>query len=760
MEQVFLFVDQIQSKAKRKGILLEDLFKEYDKTNMGTIPVEKFRNLLANINHFVVDEQFEFIITPFSDKGLFYYKLFLNDIANARETKHLSKSNESYLRKLGSDLKNKGSSVLECFRIYDRLRCGRVGSEIFLRELGNTPITLALSSDYTNQASGEIEYLKLHEDIEKVLSTKPESNKATKPSQYPPYYSSLARIIKSSGVSIRNYLGKSDKYKKSLITSAIFLSDLSNIGVNLSPNEMNDLANTFMVDGMVDYGTFCDVIEDLMDKISLGNKKIESILTYSQIRDKLCEVLKNRQLQIRESLAFLDTNSTGMLSISRFFKIMQTNGIQLTSNESSIIESEFGDKSGNINYHDFLDDLFPPSKPVMKTEDILNRLCDFLEHNRIQLRPRLSKYSNRETDNITFSQLSAVLRVIGFDMTPNESHILKTSIGRGVDSSISIQSLCDMVDPVFNEKKDREKLPPLPKFDRDQGATKALEAMTRVAYICDKYQFDIQSRFRLYDKKLNGLIDQSSFRAVFCQLPIQITKEEVDILTSFFASSSSLISYPQFCQDIRDFGKRRIDQSPKLAESIISETTPNPNAIEPLLERISNFLCTNGVQLKPLFAQYDVSNNGKISRSKFIQILENIGLPMNAGEATMLVELLSDDKTSDKVNYLLFLDNMSTSILESNQSHNITQADEKTMIFIGNMREKLLARHKKVRAPFSGYQNVPISSSDFRKCIESFGIIMKEPDVQSLLRFYKCNSKGDIDWNRFCLDVENSNSLR
>ena len=95
------------------------------------------------------------------------------------------------------------------------------------------------------------------------------------------------------------------------------------------------------------------------------------------------------------------------------------------------------------------------------------------------------------------------------------------------------------------------------------------------------------------------------------------------------------------------------------------------------------------------------------------------------------------------------VDNLATTVL-----------DQQTMTVLVGIREKLLARHKKVRQPFFGIQTQLISQRDFRRCVESYGLVIKEAEMQRLLHAYKRNMQGDIDWNRFCSDVESTNTLR
>ena len=76
---------------------------------------------------------------------------------------------------------------------------------------------------------------------------------------------------------------------------------------------------------------------------------------------------------------------------------------------------------------------------------------------------------------------------------------------------------------------------------------------------------------------------------------------------------------------------------------------------------------------------------------------------------------------------------------------------------INTLHSKLSERHKRAEFVFFDVKSKTVSADDFRERIRDYGLIIPLADVQMLLENYRANLNNDVDWRRFCNDV---NSIR
>jgi Ca2+-binding EF-hand superfamily protein len=150
---------------------------------------------------------------------------------------------------------------------------------------------------------------------------------------------------------------------------------------------------------------------------------------------------------------------------------------------------------------------------------------------------------------------------------------------------------------------------------------------------------------------------------------------------------------------------------------------------------------------------------------KLRPILNDFGFQASQDEYDKLAMGFQDQRLPEKFNYKklcqamneiqLTQDDLASSRMDATKRPTSAQI----MRFNTEFRGKLLARHKNVRTPFNGVKNPAMAPLDFRRCIESFGLVVKEGEMQQLLKEYRINMQGDVDWQRFCQDVESNRTV-
>jgi Ca2+-binding EF-hand superfamily protein len=351
-----------------------------------------------------------------------------------------------------------------------------------------------------------------------------------------------------------------------------------------------------------------------------------------------------------------------------------------------------------------------------------------------------------------------VLREVGFDLTREEVTLLGTHFCHGTEEVTGIDEISELVDPIIEPPKPK---PTLPKREYVEPASVVLDIMTHIAVQVDKYQLLLPGEFSVYDKRHLGTISKEAFRDVLLALPSPPSEKDLGTLIEFYLNTANQeINYESFCQELDEFGGARVRHNPSLTTKILQDIPQPVNEAADVVRRLKLALFASKTPAESLFNPYDTSHSGLIPCLKLRPILNDFGFQAAEDEYERLAIGFQDQRLPEKFNYKKLCQAMNEiQLTQDDLALSRTGTVKKTtspqiLRFATELRGKLMARHKNVRTPFNGVKNAAMPQSDFRRCIESFGLVVKEAEMQQLLREYRINMQCDIDWQRFCQDVE------
>lgn len=769
-----VFLNDLRNKAKRKGSSLNDLLEEVDKSKTGRMHINLFRKLVANTGLYVEDDIFLDMVEPYTKNNQFFYRQFIDDIDNSNTGDSGPKLSDDQLREFGAPLRDRGVDLIDFLRQWDRGRSGHVPTSVFLRNVSSTPIGQIVCRAYTNPVTNDVEYVKLAEDINRVLAAKYSSNQID-PRKIQILINQIAEITFNQKVDLFAEFQKIDRYKKRRVQPSQFLQLLSSLGVtSISPQDLSELADAFTENALFDYCGFCEEIERA-NVIRASKKPAPQPvrIDMNQVLGRVAKEIVNRHSQLRMQLSQFDTHQNGLVPTQRFIRAMINQNFSISDKEIEAIAYEFGDDQGSVDYKTFFDCVMPQKEPTVTLEDVLIRLQDYLNLKKIQIDPKLKKYDPRNTGDVQFAQFISVLREVNFDLNPDELNCLKLHFcPNGSDGYLSIADISKLVDPIIEAPKKRE---PLPKQEYVEPATVALQIMTRIGAIVARYNLDIFGDFKRYDRSNCGLIKDAEFAAVIASLPNAPNERDIQSLVDFYTNKTTHdINYESFCQEMDEFAMRRLQQNPEMTTKMMNDLPQQTIDLTPILKRLKMLLYMRKISPDALFTPYDSGNrSGLIPDSKLKPILDDLGFTISNKELAVLADNYRDQRMPEKISYKRLCSELN-SIQLTQKDLQMTQASSvdpqaqklgpvgtmkqtenaEVLRFCNNFREKLLERHKKVTTPFAGVRSDTMSARDFRRCIESFGLVVKETDMQKILREYRTNMQGDIDWQRFVCDVE------
>jgi hypothetical protein len=78
---------------------------------------------------------------------------------------------------------------------------------------------------------------------------------------------------------------------------------------------------------------------------------------------------------------------------------------------------------------------------------------------------------------------------------------------------------------------------------------------------------------------------------------------------------------------------------------------------------------------------------------------------------------------------------------------------------LNTLHSKLVVRRKKADCVFEDCTCDLISAGEFAKRLNGYGLVIGAADAGRVVRRYRANLRGDVNWRKFCEDVDSIRTL-
>jgi Ca2+-binding EF-hand superfamily protein len=724
-------INELRVAAKRRGLVLDDLFQELDKAKSNNISLPSFRRILTTIGFWCPEERLTAVTQPYIVNNRdFRYRDFLTLDGDDAATPRGPPLTDS-LAAFALDLDTRGIELNDVLAQYDVHRCGRVSTANFLRVLGPTPLNKTIAEHFGQSGTHEIDYLQLNQEVKKLVTTKYKPPLPTvERADLPPCWAQVALQIRERHLDYRNLLKALDRWKKRRIAPRAFIQELTQWGLKITAGEREQVAKAFVdANGQFDYELFCDEVAAAINTAPPAPTK--STFTSKPDIAKVLEFLRvtarHRHSQIEASIRELDPGNTGLIPAGRFARCMSASEFKITPDDANVLNEEFGDGRGNIDYERFLAEILPQSPSSLPdVSGVLGRLAAFLSKRKISIRPILERYKPLSIDD-----LFAVLRKLSFDLNPQEQGILRGAFrGRNID----VADFCDPIDyePPKPEEPEAEPVP----AEREIPPDGILGVLGKIVTVERRNKFDFLTEFRERDSFKNGQMPVSQFQAILLASGAGITKAEAELLIDQYRVSPQKVDYSSLIVD-----KDKVAEG----EAIGAEPT---QSVDEVLARFKLALQERKLPAQDLFVKYDRFRTGTVLAVRVRSIFDSIGVKLTEGEDKALREAFVDPQSVDMFDYNKLCELLAPPAQKAGH-------DRDLLLLLTSLRERIQARRRKIREAFPDSLGETIGEQEFRKAISSFGLSIREPEVQRLLKYYRVNRQKEVDWRSFVTDAEN-----
>jgi hypothetical protein len=210
----------------------------------------------------------------------------------------------------------------------------------------------------------------------------------------------------------------------------------------------------------------------------------------------------------------------------------------------------------------------------------------------------------------------------------------------------------------------------------------------------------------------------------------------------------------------------------------VTQTLPTLSpAVHGFLKRYKAFCAQRRITPVDAFVPYDVPTSGSMSSrsrvtsglvpaAKLFGVFANVQFELQTGDVELLQTAFRDTKRIDLFNYAVFIRAVNVEDITSQESRAslaslpISPAVEQSAKLIaGQIREKLLARHRKIDIAFTGITEETISAVEFQKRLTAIDLVLVAGQTQTLIKRYRVNLTDQIDWKAFVADVNQSKTV-
>lgn len=783
MEPVQQILSRIKDFGDTHGVDFEYELLRYDHKKTGIISTVSLHRWVATLGVQLSARNVQALIYEYQKgDGVDVFRLIhdLGKSASFVQTMH-SKPPQcvNELGEIAKELARRRQTLRNVLEPYDRHHTGHVSVNNFYRAFGAGPVTRVIANAYGQL--GEIDYLKLQEDV-KVTSRTIDFRSY----ELPPTtgaFETLATFIKSHNIDARLVFYYQDKLNTGTMQKRQFYAVLSSFGANMSPNALKEIAQSFEEDnGYCNYFLFLQALDDFVPPPPKATTRVFDIPEETAraadpnvILEDTRRVIEQRRIDVDDHFSCLEREGAGEeVPLARFARVLFGMKIDLSNNDVEVLAKQFPGKYGTVRWRDFVEAIRPRDfTRTISSEDVIERLKTYLLGSHFTFADCAARFDREGSGNISGPQLMGAFKFLGFNYSPAEFASIRRAYPGATGGTIDWKALAREVDPHKGPTVTLEAMA-LSQAEHEQGNPPP----EGVARLLQKVSEGFKSKgvsmfeeFRALDRMNKGVVLQEQFLDALYSLPVKFVTSEVRPLMMFYrALGSSDINYVAMCKDLNRMASDKVEaqRTRELEEQnrVVEEPKVIPQDVRQFLKRFKTFCQQKRLFAHDLFVPYDTAHNGTVPIFKVQACFNNVDFPVLRAEIEALIACFKCARKADVFNYVEFNqalaqeDIASEEVRASLSSAPISaEIEREAAITCSAIREKLMARHRRVEQAFIGITEPTITRDEFQARLARMDLVLRAGQIQSLIRKYRANMTEQVKWKEFCNDVNQSRTI-
>ena len=807
-DQLLLF---IKRELSVKGTTLEDVLHEIDRGHTGFVPIDAVNRAFANYNIRVSFQDFQDLMSYFSDGRTVNCRLLLASLRSLQTTNSdfrassPRKKPENALSQLAKYLVVRQVPLRELLRPFDRTGSGKISVNDFCRAVDAATNGREIVAAYCDDDSQLINYL----DVERDLMEISEEKKAQQNVLHPPVVDTVINQLAARNVPIRQIFERFDREKRGIVLHRALPDIFDRAGLRLNANDIKELIGFYCKQyhnpNQFAYEALCrcveDKIYDRMDdqKTAFRNQNGELVDT-NQVIERLREIFFGRRVNVAELFPYAQNGKC-----PRFKFIASLNNSiqrQLSGDELNSIADRFDIGNGEIDLQSFLQ-FFNFNRnnagfnmnstyvsgyggnyggqriPSVNVDAVLEYVKKSLSARRVCLQKQCELYDHRRSGTIATAQLMAAFQTCAIQFAGGEFEAIcnRFSVDEGIIDYISLSNVVDdksLYNPVhynrhyldeLNNSGPFQKLPLEDKPPRQalkQAPPNVMKAVAKIAIITRNLEIFLRDEFSSRDRTKRGYVTHDDFTKVIGMCNFKFSQFEIAEILNYYMDHEGKFDYLSFCQDVErcnadNYARGRYVGDGESVLGNLSEETPEFKAA---ILKYRALLASKMITTDDIFRKADPNGTGHIPVENLASTLNFSNIGMSKNEMDQLIKYFSDPIIEGRFLYRK-LDARAmkekVNISEIRELLNPEYAMEEEIrqlhSVLTEIREKLHARRKNA---YMLYSKLPptIPPQQFSDILLDSGIILEKPQIVALIKKYTNGDMRNFVWQSFCDDCE------
>ena len=775
-----------------------------------------FRSMLLGFPVVVNPDEIETLLRCYrKDRGHVDYKRFIEDlmsIQNPRPVQSPSKPPSPKVIALARYLHENGCDLLRLVSPYDKQNTGKVTFENFCRAMSCFRGARDVARIVVDLKTRLIDYRKLQNDCDMIDLHLPSPVRAAPVGGLPDCVVDLATRMQDRGIILENEFNRQQMSRSGKLDPSAFKTWLVDLKLGMTDEDLSNIVSYFLVDGHIDFNRFTTVMYNGLGTTGRVFPKPEVTPEDAEAcKKKMMDAIASRRLNLLRSFEPYDEAQTGKVEKGVFTQVMIKLSFDLSDEQVNAVAESLADADGMVNYQELSNTIFAFKSARLHLDEtiemLLDKLRSFLVKNNMLLYKILSVFDREKSGKISIGQFAAAVRKVGFEVSEKDLALIRDNFeDPDTKHFMKWKDICDIVD-TEDLRASNSHFSPRPHLEgnidnshmrevirtpssrsrelvtgevsglRTHREEKPVEShivplLGEIARALEDFGFDMGDDLIKRDKLKKGTVPTAVFRQVLALLPLKLQSDDVNEIMSFYKDPKSQeIDYQSFVRDVYNIGPKP-SSSPRKVQfpddpytdampkrELPPEEPPVDCDIEPLLVRIRQTNFRTRGELQEYFRDFDRLKNGTVQAAKLASALSATGLHFSEQEMKMLCTVFKDNRRAEYVDYqrlLASVNNLKAETSGGGFGATPMTAEEQTKVahVVRRLSEMLKRKRWTFARLFSGVPKGPISEDAFRDKIVLAGLTVKSDEWYVIMKKYRANPNGDVDWERFVKDSE------
>lgn len=764
--------EHIKTLQRKVGLNIRFLFEDYDLKMTGHCSPANFRRILIDkCNIFLSDSEFSSIASEYTDGSDFFdYTKFLADLKVVCDAVKPPPCDPVLLSRFVKELSMMGSPLADVVERFDKHRGGHIRVADFLNFYRGSRYANEVAEAFTDPSNG---LLNLHELLINCQASKIANLPTAMASTVDFSRTKLVtKYLPEIVISATNYRYNFDEFfrtvdpqQTNVIDPRVFIRESVNFRPNLTQEQIIELAGAYTnARGEFDYKAFMDDYNAQKKIISqeYGAKRLmaSARMAPPKLEDAL-DMLRKFVINSKDHLLIMfrqyDPRETGVIKTRDFLSVIQRGAFKFSPELEQILVDTFQVDTDQCNYMSLWRMISPQRRDSTSfVNDAVEYLKAVLERLQTQLLPHFEKYDTGKTGYVSYHDFVDVL----YGATHQHFELDRLAVYRkrfcdGPNNMFDYRELCALVDPVIVHKKvefKEEELPvERPHVYLPPPDEREIKVLCKLAEIEQKMNLSFHNEFSNI-QHIRLPLKLSQFKKIM--VTFKVDTRDIDLLVARYAlqgSNSGEINACQLCEDIIKYGV-----APEQVFALYVSKPP-PAMIVDICKRIKGHCAKAQTDVLSLFNTYDHLSSGHVAIQRVESILSSVNLQLTKDEYSELVDYFSDSRIPERFHYKkisTIADAFASEDINGDYIGDLGNPSQELAAMLNLFKDYLYARRLRPSDLFKGVKENYIAVDDFKRRLDAANLTSRGEKTQMLVRRYRMNLRNDIDWKRFCHEIE------